>query len=86
MAEAVLTSKGQTTIPKAIREHLRLKTGDRLDFVIEDDGRVTLRPVTLDVTQLRGLLANKYRGPAVSIEQMNRDVQEYVAKKNRARS
>ncbi|MGH8729939.1 MAG: AbrB/MazE/SpoVT family DNA-binding domain-containing protein [Burkholderiales bacterium] len=86
MSESTLTSKGQTKIPKKIREHLRLKAGDRLDFVIESDGRVTLRPVTIDVTQLKGLLASRYRGPAISVEEMNRGIQEYVAKKHRARS
>ncbi len=49
MATATITSKGQTTIPKAIREHLKLKTGDRLDFVIGDDGRVTLAPRKIDI-------------------------------------
>jgi antitoxin PrlF len=47
-----LTSKGQTTIPKPIRDHLGLHAGDQLDFVIEPDGRVTLRPATIDVMDL----------------------------------
>ena len=54
-----LTSKGQTTIPKPIRDHLGLQAGDQLDFVIEPDGRVTLRPATSDVMDLAGLLRRK---------------------------
>lgn len=44
MALATITSKGQTTIPKSIREHLRLKAGDRIEFIIDKEGRVELYP------------------------------------------
>ena len=40
-SEATLTSKGQLTVPKAIREHLRLKPGSKVVFVIRD-GRVEI--------------------------------------------
>jgi len=70
MAISTLTSKGQTTIPKEIRELLGLEPGDKLDFVVESDGRVVLRPATLDVRNLRGLLFKKGRKP-VSLEQMD---------------
>ena len=40
-----ITVKGQVTIPKAIRDRLGLKPGGRVDFVVEPDGRVVLRPV-----------------------------------------
>jgi AbrB family looped-hinge helix DNA binding protein len=56
MAVATLTSKGQTTIPKEIRDLLGLAPGDKLDFVVETDGRVVLRPATRDVRELRGML------------------------------
>jgi len=42
MANA-LTVKGQVTIPKRVRDALGLKPGDRVDFVLGDDGRVTLQ-------------------------------------------
>lgn len=42
MASAHLTSKGQITIPKAVRERLGLQTGDEIEFV-EDDGGFRLR-------------------------------------------
>ncbi len=56
MAISLVTSKGQTTIPKKIREHLHLKPGDKVDFVIEDNGRVLLEPSTLDIRELKGIL------------------------------
>jgi antitoxin PrlF len=57
MATSTITSKGQTTIPKSIRSHLKLKAGDRLEFAIEPNGRVVLIPATVDVSELKGMLA-----------------------------
>ncbi|WNM63857.1 AbrB/MazE/SpoVT family DNA-binding domain-containing protein [Candidatus Nitrospira neomarina] len=56
MAVATLTSKGQITLPKEIREQLQLQPGDRVEFLVEPDGRVTVWPVTSDVTILKGLI------------------------------
>ena len=41
--EATLTSKGQTTIPKPIRDSLGMKTGDRMSFTLMPDGVVVMR-------------------------------------------
>ena len=49
MPSATVTSKGQLTLPKAIRDLLRLGAGDRVDFIVKDNGTVVLRPVTLRV-------------------------------------
>jgi len=38
-----ITSKGQVTVPKRIRETLGLRPGSQVDFLVEDD-RVVLRP------------------------------------------
>jgi antitoxin PrlF len=70
MPSATLTSKGQLTLPKAIRARLRLGAGDRVDFVVEDDGTVVLRPATADVRELKGLLYRKGIKP-LSVEEMN---------------
>jgi antitoxin PrlF len=56
MPSATLTSKGQLTLPKPIRDLLHLGAGDRVDFVVKDDGAVVLRPATADVRELKGLL------------------------------
>ncbi len=70
MPGATLTSKGQLTLPKQIRDFLHLGPGDRLDFLIKDDGTVVLRPATLDVRALRGILHRKGMR-VVSVEEMN---------------
>ena len=56
METTILTSKGQLTLPKAVREKLTLKTGDRLRVEVTKDGRVVLEPATVDVLELKGML------------------------------
>ena len=73
MASATVTSKWQMVIPKPVREHLRVQPGDQLDFVIEADGRVVVRPAVLDVRELKGVLGRPGRKP-VTVEQMNRSI------------
>ena len=64
MPTASLTSKGQTTVPKPIREFLNLKAGDKMDFQInEKEKTVTLRPANIPLAQLRGLLKSKGMKP-----------------------
>jgi AbrB family looped-hinge helix DNA binding protein len=70
MATAIVTSEGQTTIPKEIRELLGLQSGDRIDFIIEADGRIYLQPVKVDVETLKGILHKPDTEP-VSVEQMD---------------
>lgn len=81
MTSATLTSKGQTTIPKEIRDHLKLRVGDRIDFSIEPDGKVVLKPINTDIRALDGLLAGRYQGKPVSVEQMNRSVTRHLVSK-----
>ena len=64
MPSSTLTSKGQTTIPREIRERLRIRPGDRLDFVAHDDGTVTLHARNRHVSELAGLLYRPGRKPA----------------------
>lgn len=70
MATATITSKGQTTIPKEIREKLKLHPGDKVDFVIGAEGMVILRPVTIDVRDLYGFM-KKTGQPAVTLGEMD---------------
>ena len=70
MPSATVTSKGQITLPKAIRDLLRLGAGDRVDFTVKDDGTVVLSPATVDVRELKGVLHRKGLTP-LSIEEMN---------------
>ncbi len=75
MAASTLTSKGQVVIPKTIRDRLKLEAGDRLDFILQEDGDILIRPLAVDVRQLKGLLHRRGR-PAVSVEEMNRVVRQ----------
>lgn len=70
MPTARITAKGQTTIPKAIRERLGVTPGDRIHFVVQADGTVKVEPAIQGVTPLKGLLAVKGRRP-VSVAAMH---------------
>lgn len=69
--DATLTSKGQTTIPKEIRDSLGMKPGDRITFTLMPDGTVIMRAKTRRVMDLAGLLYRKGRKP-VTIDEMSR--------------
>jgi antitoxin PrlF len=75
--ESAITVKGQATIPKAIREHLRLRPGDRVKFFVHPDGTVVLLP-KLPASALRGIVKARRRR-AVTIAEMNRAVSEAAA-------
>ena len=74
MSTSTLTSKGQTTIPKDVRKRLNLHPGDRLEFVIDEDGRVLVLPASIDVSELAGVLKSPAR--PVSVEAMNRAIRK----------
>ena len=67
--ESAITVKGQATIPKAIRKHLRLKPGDRVKFFVHPDGSVVLLP-KVSASALRGIIKSSRRRP-VPIAEMN---------------
>ncbi len=73
MTTSKLTTKSQITVPKAVRDVLALGPGDRMRFVIHDDGTVSVEADTVDLTSLRGVL--KSGGRHVTIEQMQAAVQ-----------
>lgn len=68
-----VTSKGQITVPKPIREHLKLAKGDRIEFLIGINGKVTIMPATADVRKLKGMVAKP--GKQVSVADMNRAIE-----------
>jgi antitoxin PrlF len=73
MPSATVTSKGQITIPKRVRQALRLGAGDRVEFVIEKGGKVVVRPGKGDVADLKGLLHRRGRR-VVSLAEMDRAI------------
>jgi len=72
--ESAITEKGQATIPKAIREHLRLKPGDRVKFFVHPDGSVVLLP-KLPASALRGIVGSQRRRP-VTVDEMTKAAAE----------
>src|SRR5271157_1590432 len=74
--ESAITVKGQATIPKAVRDHLRLKPGDRVKFFVHPDGSVVLLP-KLPASALRGFA--KGAGRPVTITKMNQAIREGAA-------
>jgi antitoxin PrlF len=79
MPTATLTSKGQITIPKEIRERLRLQAGHRVEFEIDAKGKVSLTPRNKDIRSLKGSIRSRKKKP-VSIEEMNRAIAEGFSK------
>lgn len=79
--EATLTSKGQITVPKAVRDTLKLHVGDRLEFLVDPDGSVRIVPATRPVTDLKALLPRPAR--VLSLEQIDAVIAERGARKNR---
>jgi len=79
MAESTITTKGQCVVPKKIREYMCLNPGDKIDFVIREDGEVYVRPVILDVRVLKGQLKKPGRKP-VSFKEMDKAVRERAGK------
>jgi len=69
--DATLTSKGQTTIPKEIRDKLGMKPGDRMTFTLMSDATVVMRVKNKSISDLAGTLYKKGRKP-VPVEQLSR--------------
>jgi AbrB family looped-hinge helix DNA binding protein len=74
MPTATLSSKGQTVIPKSIRDQLGLRPGDTIDFIMQENGDILIRPAAQNVQKLKGMLYRPDRRP-VSIEDMNIAIQ-----------
>jgi antitoxin PrlF len=78
---ATLTTKAQITLPKGIRELLKLAPGDKVDFTPQSDGRVTVAKATCvshaSFAALRGLLPAPKR--AYSVAEMKQAVQDSAA-------
>jgi len=72
MPTTTVTTKGQVTIPKSVRDLLHIKAGDQIDFIVTDHGDVVLRSVSGDIRELRGMLNARRR--RVSVDQMNEAV------------
>lgn len=78
---ATLTSKGQLTLPKAIREQLKLDTGAKLDVSVASDGTLRMRALTKSADDLFGLLKRPGRKPP-SVARIDQQVGDFLAAKH----
>jgi len=72
MTTAVVTSKGQITIPKPVRDGLGVESGDRVEFVELERGVYSVVAATRDIRNLKGMIPKPAK--PVSVEDMNKAI------------
>jgi AbrB family looped-hinge helix DNA binding protein len=83
MSITTLTSKGQITLPKEIRDRLALKQGDRFQVAIGGDGLLTLeRDEAPPIERAFGMLRRFAKRKPVTITEMNAAVRRRAKKKH----
>ena len=75
MSLSTITSKGQITIPKAIREKLMIDTGDKIEFILTNEREAIIRPISKTVDELFGKL-NRTDIKTVSTEAMDEAISQ----------
>ncbi len=80
-----MTSKGQTTVPKEVRDFLGLEEGTQVEWIVED-GKATVKPRTLRAIDLAGFLGKPPNGRHYTIEELNRSVGEAVGERFRRKT
>lgn len=79
MHTSTITSKGQTTIPMAVQELLKVKPGDKLQYFVEEDGKVFILPKSLSIKDLRGILPKPKK--RVTLNEMDEVVRSKVVER-----
>lgn len=74
MLSSTITSKGQITIPKDIRNILNISKGDRIEFLVDTNGSVTILPITTDIKALKGLILKPKKH--VSLDDMKNAIRD----------
>ena len=77
MPTATVTSKGQVTIPIEVRQRLRLKAGDRVDFRFGTEGEVLLTSKRIPFEEIQGMLRRPGQKP-ISVRAMDRGIERAV--------
>ena len=78
MSTAIVTSKGQITIPKPVRDGLGVETGDRVEFVELERGVYTVVAATRDIRSLKGMIPKPSK--PVSVADMNKAIRRHAAR------
>jgi AbrB family looped-hinge helix DNA binding protein len=81
MPTATLTSKGQVTLPKEVRDFLHVASGDRIEFTLEQGRTVRLRRSGKSVRELAGMLRRPGMRP-VTLAEMDEAIAEYVTEED----
>jgi antitoxin PrlF len=79
MVSALITSKGQITIPKAVRDSLGLNPGDRVAFEMHGSSEVVLKPLTKSLDEVFGKFSNP-RITQESVKEMNQGIANRMRK------
>lgn len=75
MPTSTMTTKGQITLPKEIREYLHAETGTQIHFLIEENGNVLLKAINRSARDLEGILKPLVKR-SVTIEEMNEAIRK----------
>jgi antitoxin PrlF len=76
---ATVTGKGQITIPRQVRERLRLRSGHKVEFTLKDENSAVIRPVAKRLSDLAGILPKPRR--TVSLEEMDQAIRAAVVRR-----
>ena len=79
--EATLSRKGQAPIPKAVRDRLQIKSGDRFKFFFHPDGVIILPKIS--TARLKGMIPKPAQ--MVSLEEIDRAIAEGATERFRRR-
>jgi len=82
MTTSTLTSKGQITIPKQVRDRMGLQAGDVLDFRLGEDGTLKVsRRSSSVLDRVSGILKEYAVDPPPTVEEMNQAIRRRAAEK-----
>ena len=81
METAKITSKGQITIPKKVRELMAVESGDHLVFEVDDEGGVRVTPVRAKIKPLKGFLADVAGSPKLKDHEIRAAIRQRTARK-----
>lgn len=85
VVHSVTTSKGQTTIPKSLRDAVGIKDGTQLTWILEQ-GAIKVVAKTLNIADFAGFLGPPPSGVHLSIEEMNQAIGEAVAERHKRKT
>lgn len=80
MSHATITSKGQITIPKDVRDILHLESGSKVDFFINDNGEAVMRSLSKTTEEVFGILSSPKRRK-VSVREMDKKLKNTLKKR-----